>query len=454
MTRTPIALLAALSAACAAATAFAAGGAGDGPDPERLKPSGIPMRLWEDAAGKPLPFAEYLSATRAALAKHRWKVPGESAELHAQRIDLVAPREWPLRAGCDRAGSEGVLLLHGLTDSPYLMRGLGDFLQRLPARCLLVRSLLLPGHGSRPGDMLKVSYRDWIDASRYGIESFRGVAAGVHLAGFSTGGAIAVYWAVQPDAAPPLPLRSLMLFSPAIQPKDWITRLTVLPRIAKWISDLTGAKTWLDEHDDRDFAKYESFPLNAGYQIYLLDEVLRRNAARKLDVPVFMALSRDDQTVEARDAIELFLKRTGKDSRMMLMAGNPDDKTVLEAQADKDRVAVLPGAIPAERVLAFAHTSFMVAPGDPHYGRQGSYAACLSYPRAGDGGKPSAKYCQCATPELRPSACGAPGPDAYFYGETIKDVAAAQVLRRLTFNPYFREMTERIGNFLAPAKGG
>lgn len=428
---------------------------------ERHRPTNMPMRLWINAAGQPLAFPDYLVAAKAAIGKYRWVIPGETPEERRSRVEVISPREWPRRTGCDSRNSDGVLLIHGLTDSPFLMRELGDFFSRLP-RCLLVRSILLPGHASAPGDMLRMDYEEWIEAARYGIESFRGEVAAVHVAGFSTGGALALYWAHN-AAGLGVPIRSLILFSPAIRPTGKLVRLNVLPHVAFALSRATDLRVWPDKHADQDYAKYESFALNAGYQIYLLDQRLKKSIGKRLDVPVFAALSRDDETVNSDDTIRMFLDSTSPASRMMLVArdkpGKADELLALAA-ADKSRVWLPPASMddkrpgrPAaglEKVIDFAHTSFVASPDNPHYGRKGDYAECLAY---ADGGDPR-KYCKCVTPQMTAPECAVRTSEEWVYGERHEASIEKYVLRRLTFNPYFAEMTHRIEEFMASIDAG
>ena len=413
---------------------------------ERHNPSGISLRLWLDDGNNPLAFSDYVITTRSALSKYRWAVPGETAAEHEDRVELVAPREWPRRAECDANNTEGVLLIHGLTDSPFLMRDLGDFFQRLPSRCLLIRSILLPGHGSTPGDLDIVTYEHWIEAARYGIDSFERVATGVHIVGFSTGGALGVYWVLNPlGISLAVPIKSLILFSPAILPKNWVTHIEGLPELGKLLVDTIHRGKWIDIFADQDFAKYESFPLNAAYQIYRLDKVLKRQTKIPIPVPVFMALSRNDQTVDAEVSIKLFFQQTNEASRMVIMTNDNGTALVKEATARHKHVELFPATIKAQRVLDFAHTSFVVEPSNPHYGQYGKYAACLSY---GNDKDPQQKYCPCITQNMYAPRCRVKGSDLFSYGEITKEALKANVLRRLTFNPYFEPMTKRIEEFI------
>ena len=59
-------------------------------------------------------------------------------------------------AGREKPYRRGVLLTHGLTDSPYFMRHLAAFFQE---NGFSVMAVLLPGHGTRPGDLLDTNWR-------------------------------------------------------------------------------------------------------------------------------------------------------------------------------------------------------------------------------------------------------------------------------------------------------
>jgi alpha-beta hydrolase superfamily lysophospholipase len=162
----------------------------------------------------------------------------------------------------------GVLLLHGLSDSPYLMRGLAQYLNSQGWYVVVLR---LPGHGTAPSGLLKVKWQDWAAAVRLAAKD---VAAKVGnkplvLAGFSTGGALAVEYALAQRQGEPLPKPShLLLFSPAIGVSSmarWastVDTLSALPGLHKL--------AWETLQPEYDPYKYNSFPVNAGAQIWKL----------------------------------------------------------------------------------------------------------------------------------------------------------------------------------------
>lgn len=57
----------------------------------------------------------------------------------------------------------GILLLHGLSDSPYGLRSWGEMLFDLGFH---VVGLRLPGHGTSPSGLLDVTWQDWVEAVR------------------------------------------------------------------------------------------------------------------------------------------------------------------------------------------------------------------------------------------------------------------------------------------------
>ena len=172
----------------------------------RHQPSGLNTLF----NGDQLAFAEYVEHSRAMIAKTHVGVNGPESK---RIIDGNAPFELKPPASCpagnQKAYRRGVLLTHGLTDSPYFMRGLAAFFQE---NCFRVMAILLPGHGTRPGDLLDVSWQEWAKAEAYGTDQLAAEVDEVYLAGFSTGGALSVYQSLRDKR-----VRGLFLFSPALK---------------------------------------------------------------------------------------------------------------------------------------------------------------------------------------------------------------------------------------------
>ncbi len=414
---------------------------------------GVAVATWLTPDGKPKDFARYIQDTQALVAERHYEMPPGSPPIPGGETlaEAIGPRAWPLQGqNYSPDNTDGILLVHGLTDSPYLMRDLGDELARqpiTPGRCVQVRSLLLPGHATRPGDLVQTGYAQWLAAVGYGISSFADVAAQVHLVGFSTGGALGIYWAYQQKAAPlAAPLASLVLLSPAIEPVNWKARLPVLPSLTDKFSALTGWLRWQDTHLDQDFAKYESFALHAGVQISLVDDILKGQLKTPIPLPVYMALSFSDSTIAARDSITAFIHTTDPRNRMLLAANSADAAAIKEDPLQ--RITVVPASLPGLAVRDFSHTAWPVKPGNLHYGSKGSYADCKHY------AKDTEQFCACSTQAMQVAACTTRATSAVLYGELPtkglpQNLADGTLLRRLSFNPYFDRMAGEIRAFLS-----
>jgi alpha-beta hydrolase superfamily lysophospholipase len=163
----------------------------------------------------------------------------------------------------------GILLLHGLSDSPYSMRSLGQLLHE---KGFWVVGLRLPGHGTAPSGLLDVRWQDWAEATRVAARHVReriGSQRPLHLIGFSNGAAVAVEYAISALEGESLPkVQKMVLLSPAIG----VSKAAVLAKWQARLSRVAGLKkvAWTSIEPEFDPYKYNSFTVNAGQQIYEL----------------------------------------------------------------------------------------------------------------------------------------------------------------------------------------
>jgi len=377
------------------------------------------------------PFTEYVSQNEArireVLSKYHYAAqsepfgPGYPLE---RAVAMRAPYE--LRnpeAACPREGAgarQGFLLIHGLTDSPYLLRGVAaSLLEEFP--CALIRGVLLPGHGTVPGDTLAMRHADWLRVTQYGADSFRGEVDALYMVGFSTGTSLSVRYADahRDDAM----LKGLIMLSPALAARSdsaWLSPY------ARWFT------AWLGREAEHDPARYESFSMNAGAEFYLLTRGLTDPDFEPLQLPVFMAGSGDDTTVNMEAARAFFCSKTPADARHMLWYRA--EATGSDPEALCEGMQVVAAEAPAQRVFSLSHTSISVPPEDPHYGLDGAYAICLHH---GDG---SADFQTCRNDPAQ-TVYGERnlGNDGRFEGRLV---------RRGSFNPHYEQMLDGIACFI------
>ncbi len=172
-----------------------------------------------------------------------------------------------------------VVLLHGLTDSPYSLRHVA---KRYRDRGFVAIGARLPGHGTVPAGLTDVRWEDWMAATRLAIREARRRApapAPLHLVGFSNGGALAVKYALDVIEDPKLPRADrVVLFTPMIG----ITRFARFAGLAGLPAILPpfANAAWLSIVPEFNPFKYNSFPVNGARQSYRLTDTLQSQLQR------------------------------------------------------------------------------------------------------------------------------------------------------------------------------
>ncbi|MCG6932370.1 MAG: alpha/beta fold hydrolase, partial [Gallionella sp.] len=326
----------------------------------RHLPSGINTRF----SGDRLAFSEYVARSRIMLGK----VHAGAADLD-RIVDGNAPFELdPLpgfTAGKTKPYRRGVLLTHGLSDSPYLIRHLAEFFRQ---RGFRVMAVLLPGHGTQPGDLLEVAWQDWAKTVAYGAYRLAEQADEIYLAGYSAGATLSIYQSLRDSR-----VRGLFLFSPALG----ITRKAAFARLHKLYSWLLPSARWVDIKPDLDIYKYESFTKNAAAQTHALINALNKQLRKSaLDIPLFIAASADDMTVKTSVILEFIARARHPLSRLVLYTTEPEK---IPQGFPPNKLELVNSVVPEQRILSSAHSSIVMPPEDSHYGRTGDYTNCVHY---------------------------------------------------------------------------
>jgi esterase/lipase len=365
-----------------------------------------PCGLNTGFAGEGLSFAEYIRKTEEMLHQVHVGKP-DTGKIVAGNAPFELRPSGDFHVGRGKPYRRGVLLTHGLSDSPYHMRHLGEFFQRNGFR---VMAVLLPGHGTQPGDLLDVRWEEWAKTVAYGTQCLAEEVEDVYLAGFSAGAALSLY-----QAAKDKRVRGLFLFSPALEISGR-ARWSYLHRLGSW---LLPRSAWLNVMPDQDCYKYESFCLNAVAQMWRLTQALPQS---ELNVPVFVVASADDATVISSATLH-FLHSVKHSLRKTLWYAAVDPK-----QANVEWVK---SALPEKRILSSAHTAVVIPPDDAHYGEMGEYVNCQHYFAQDDD-----HYAACLTSQTA------------WLGEVTPQNLKYGLLRRLMYNPHYAEMEVAMRNFI------
>jgi alpha-beta hydrolase superfamily lysophospholipase len=224
----------------------------------------------------------------------------------------------------------GVLLVHGLSDSPYSMRAMA---QRLLAQGYTVVGLRVPGHGTCPAALAKVTWDDWTAAMTLAVRGLRAMipdGTPLVLAGYSNGGALSVHYVTSALEDKTLPeVSAVVLFSPMIG-------ISPMARVSKFyhmVARLSGdAKAqWSAVSAEVDPYKYNSWPMNASVQAWTLSQDVERRlatlakAGRMNQMPPILAMqSAIDATVVVPKLITVLFDRLqpGSSSELVLFDVN------------------------------------------------------------------------------------------------------------------------------------
>jgi alpha-beta hydrolase superfamily lysophospholipase len=224
----------------------------------------------------------------------------------------------------------GVLLVHGMSDSPYSLHAIGEELHR---RGYWVVGLRMPGHGTVPAGMKTVTWEDMAAVIRLGVAHLAGKIgpdpstgqAPIHIVGYSTGAPLALDFALDAleGRSSPKPA-SLVLVSPAIA----ISRAAQFARWMTLLARLPGLEflAWTQILPEFDPYKYNSFTANAGDQVFRLTRsVAARIAARGASGPIsgfpptLAFLSTVDATVSAAAVVDNLLEHLAPEGHELVL---------------------------------------------------------------------------------------------------------------------------------------
>jgi alpha-beta hydrolase superfamily lysophospholipase len=205
-----------------------------------------------------------------------------------------------------------VLLIHGMSDSPYALHSLGKALNQ---RGYWVVGMRMPGHGTAPSGLRFIDREDMTAAVRIGMRHLDQELNGkpVHMVGYSTGAPLAIEFALDAldGQTAPIP-SSLILISPAIG----IHPSAGLASFKDWLSKLPGLDSlaYTQIQPEFDPYKYNSFATNAADVVHGLtrsvaSRVEQRAAAKPNEVlpPVLVFKSTVDATVTTDAVIDNLL---------------------------------------------------------------------------------------------------------------------------------------------------
>jgi len=176
------------------------------------------------------------------------------------------------------------MLIHGFTATTAEVRPLAKVLFE---KGYTVAGPLLPGHYTKPDDLNKIKWQDWVDSVKSQYEKLNQSYEQVIIGGESMGGLLTLYLASEyPE------IKALLTYAPALK--------VIMTRFQKWlIPILSSLKMSIHKKDlgeDKLWQGYYSYPLRGTEQLLLLQsEVLQR--LPKINQPILIMQGRLDPTI-------------------------------------------------------------------------------------------------------------------------------------------------------------
>jgi esterase/lipase len=330
-------------------------------------------------------FQQYIADTKQWLLQHRvFKSDDIEKELQANLPFELIP---------DNPNGDAVLLVHGLGDSPYSFT---DVASHLVSQGYLVRTVLLPGHGSKAGDLMLPTLKDWQTVVNHHIALLKPISNKLWLGGYSTGANLVTSEALYDDS-----IAGLLLFSPAFEPES---------SAVKWANLASYFVEWADKDPETNYTRYNSLPMNGAAVYYeTVEKVQMDLQGSTYDKPVFMMISEGDSVIDTLLPTTVFEKQFTNQNNHLIWQGEYDLPVSKMTRFTMDR--------PDLQIVNGSHMGLLFAPNNPVYGVDGDIIICEN-----------------GQTEVQQNACEQ-GKDIWFSSYGWRE--EGKTLARLTYNPYF-----------------
>ncbi len=208
------------------------------------------------------------------------------------------------------------LLIHGFTGTPKEMRWMGEYLQKQGYTCLGIR---LTGHATRPKDMVRSLYTDWMTSVEDGYHLLSGLSQNIFLVGLSMGGALSLLMSSK------LGVRGVVAMSTPFDLPDphpaWQIRL--YSHFKAYMRKTKGqpGENWFDKQA---FAGHVSYPLNpvrSGAELATLLSKMR-SALPSVRVPALLVHSKDDKYVLPGNMPKIYERLNSPQKEMLWVSGS------------------------------------------------------------------------------------------------------------------------------------
>ncbi len=229
----------------------------------------------------------------------------------------------------------GCLVTHGFTGAPKEMRWLGEYLNK---KGYTVCGIRLNGHATKPEDMVRSRYEDWLLSIEDGYNLLKSSTEQVFLLGLSMGGVLSLILASR------LPVQGVVAMStPYKLPDHPLFRL--VNQMSWFVPFLPKGKGSPDEgwFDKEAFKQHVAYPKNPVRSAGELNKLLgmMRQSLPLVKVPTLLIHSRNDNYVFHESMEKIHAQLGSSDKQMLWVEGGghviteePTREVVFKAAGD------------------------------------------------------------------------------------------------------------------------
>lgn len=182
------------------------------------------------------------------------------------------------------SGPAGILLVHGFTATTAEVRPLA---RKLHHQGFTVAAPLLPGHGTRPEDLNRVRWQDWVSAAEAVYRRLRDYCDHIFVGGESTGALISLYLASEHSGS-----AGILTYAPALRLTNTMLERMQIHLAAPFIASVRKSN-WTPHQL---WQGYEVIPLKGALQLFRLQNMVRARLPQ-IHQPVLIIQGRLDDTV-------------------------------------------------------------------------------------------------------------------------------------------------------------
>lgn len=224
----------------------------------------------------------------------------------------------------DQPTDTGILLFHGFTSTTIEVRPLAEYLQKSG---YTVMAPLLPGHGTKPEDMLATRCEDWVETSESAYHALEKEYSKIVVGGESMGALLALHLAAHHPN-----ISGVVVYAPAIH----VAGQWRAPLLAPFIK--FRPKYYLPAEDKPPLPNtlpwqgYNVLPVPAAAQFYGLQRLVRHELA-SITQPALIFQGKLDGTIDPRGA-ETVLESLGSQEKRLIWLEHSGHTLLLGSEHD------------------------------------------------------------------------------------------------------------------------